>query len=167
MDTLALTSRQRRRLKEQLRSTRDARVYRRTLAVLDVAAGESVSHVADHLGVTPRAVYHWLANYDRDRDPGVLADRVRSGRPARLSEQDRDQLRRLLASSPQEHGYPAVTWTVPLLAKHLRSYTDSSPSADTLRRELQRLDYTWKRPRYRLDPDPEARGKKEANPATH
>ena len=36
---------------------------------------------------------------------------------------------------------------------------------DTLRRELQRLRYTWKRSRYTLDPDPEFGGKKEAHPA--
>ena len=38
-------------------------------------------------------------------------------------------------------------------------------SDDTLRRELQRLRFTWKRSRYTLDPDPEAGGKKEAHPA--
>jgi uncharacterized SAM-binding protein YcdF (DUF218 family) len=37
-------------------------------------------------------------------------------------------------------------------------------SDDTLRRELHRLRYTWKRSRYTLDPDPEFGGKKEAHP---
>ena len=63
MDTLTLTYWQRRRLEQQLRSTHDARVYRRTLAVLEVASGQAVGSVAGRLRVTPRAVYHWLAAY--------------------------------------------------------------------------------------------------------
>jgi len=39
MGTLTLTTWQRRRLERQLRDTHDARVYRRTLAVLEVARG--------------------------------------------------------------------------------------------------------------------------------
>ena|SRR5438128_2271090 len=58
MDTLTLTFWQQRRLEQQLRSTHDARVYRRTLAILEVASGEAVSSVARRLRVTPRSVYH-------------------------------------------------------------------------------------------------------------
>jgi transposase len=167
MDTLTLTYWQRRRLEQQLRATHDARVYRRTLAVLDVAAGQAVACVASRLRVTPRAVYHWLAAYARQRDPAALAEGERSGRPTLLSETDRELLRQLLTSSPQELGYPATVWTVPLLGRHLRQHAGLRPSDDTIRRELLRLDYTWKRPRYRLDPDPELRGKKDADPQAY
>jgi transposase len=167
MDTLTLTHWQRRRLEQQLRSTHDARVYRRTLAVLDVADGEAVSSVARRLRVTPRSVHHWLAAYTRDRDPAALSDRCRSGRPTLLAPPQRGLLRELLAGSPQDLGYPAAVWSVPLLQWHLQQHTGLRPSDDTLRRELQRLDYTWKRPRYRLEPDPEAGGKKEAGPQAH
>lgn len=40
MGTLTLTTWQRRRLERQLRDTHDARVYRRTLAVLEVKSPE-------------------------------------------------------------------------------------------------------------------------------
>ncbi len=46
MTTLTLTTWQRRRLEQQLRDTHDARVYRRTLAVLEVAQGQSVASLA-------------------------------------------------------------------------------------------------------------------------
>jgi transposase len=167
VDTLTLTYWQRRRLERQLRSTRDARVYRRTLAVLGVADGEPVASVAGRLRVTLRAVYHWVATYGRDHAPAALADRDRSGRPRRLTPSDRDLLRELLGRSPQEVGYFAAQWTVPLLREHLTRRTGRPLSDDTLRRELQRLGYTWKRSRYTLDPDPELGGKKEAHPAAH
>jgi transposase len=167
MDTLTLTYWQRLRLEQQLRSTHDARVYRRTLAVLDVAEGELVPVVARRLRVTPRAVYHWLAAYADGHRPDALAEGDRTGRPTLLDQPQRQLLRDLLAKSPQELGYPATTWTVPLLQRHLRGHNGLWASQDTIRRELRRLRYTWKRPRYRLDPDPELRGKKEAYPQAH
>lgn len=166
MEPLTLTTWQRRRLEQQLRSTHDARVYRRTLAVLEVARGEPVSAVACRLRVTPRVIYYWVENYGRDRVPDTLRDLDRSGRPPVLTASDRDVLREVLGRSPQEWGYPAAQWTVPRLREHLAGRTGRRPSDDTIRRALRRLGYTWKRSRYTLDPDPEFGGKKEAHPAT-
>ncbi|WP_439630633.1 helix-turn-helix domain-containing protein [Gemmata sp.] len=165
MDTLTLTYWQRRHLERQLHPTHDARVYRRTLAVLEIADGEPVASVARRLRVTPRAVYHWVATYGRDHAPDALPDRDRSGRPRLLTPSDRELLRELLGCSPQEMGYFAAQWTVPLLRGHLTRRTGRPFSDDTLRRELQRLSYTWKRSRCTLDPDPEFGGKKEEHPA--
>jgi hypothetical protein len=61
-------------------------------------------------------------------------------------------------------GYDAVNWTVPLLQEHLRTCAGRWLSDDTIRRELDRLGYTWKRFRYVLPPDPE-REKKTRHPA--
>lgn len=167
MESLTLTTWQRQRLEHQLRSTHDARVYRRTLAILEIAGGEAVTSVARRLRVTPRVVYYWLANYTRDLTPDALRDRERSGRPTVLKDSDRDLLRDLLGRSPQELGYPATQWTVPLLREHLAGRTGRRPSDDTVRHELQCLEYTWKRSRYTLDPDPELGGKKEADQAAN
>lgn len=164
MGTLTLTTWQRRRLERQLRDTHDARVYRRTLAVLEVARGESVPAVARRLRVTPRVVYYWVEAYTRGRDPDALRDRSLSGRPGLLTREDRLRLLELLRRSPQDLGYFATEWTVPLLQEHLARYFGRHLSEDTLHRDLHRLDYAWKRPRYILNPDPEMRGKKEAHP---
>lgn len=61
MSELNLTRWQRLRLQRQLKWTRDARVYRRTLAILDYDRGESVSHIARRLAVTRQTVYNWVA----------------------------------------------------------------------------------------------------------
>ncbi len=164
MDTIPLTAWQRRRLQRQLRAARDARLYRRTLAVLEVARGEPVASVARRLGVTPRAIYYWVAAYAHGYDPEALRDRDRPGRPAVLTEADRGLLRQLLlGQSPQELGYFATAWTVPLLQDYLARRTGRRPSDDTIRRELQRQGFVWKRPRYALAPDPELGGKKAAD----
>jgi transposase len=129
--------------------------------------GESFAAVARRLRVTPRAAYHWVAIYSRDRAPDALAARDRSGRPRLLAESSRQLLHELLGRSPQEFGYLAARWTVPFLREHLADRTGRSFSDDTIRRELQRLRSTWKRSRYTLDPDPAFGGKKEADSAAH
>jgi transposase len=165
MDTLTLTAWQRRRLQRQLRMTHDARLYRRTLTVLEVSQGQPVAAVARRLGVTPRAIYYWLGNYAQAHDPAALLDGDRPGRPALLTKADRDRLRDLLLSrSPQELGYFATDWTVPLLRDHLAHRTGRWLADDTIRRELQRQGFVWKRCRYALDPDPELWGKKATHP---
>jgi transposase len=159
MSELKLTAAQRRRLQAQLRRTRDTRVYRRTLAVLEVARGRPIRQVAEELEVTRQSVYNWVEVYSQAHDPAALLEGQRPGRPSLWTEGCQEALRGLLGQSPQRLGYPAVNWAVPLLQEQLQRCTGQRLSEDTIRRELHRLDYRCKRPRYALDPDPEVEKK--------
>jgi hypothetical protein len=130
MDTLTLTYWQRRRLEQQLKSTHDARAYRRTLAVPSVAS---------RLRVSARSVSNWLAAYAQDRDrpadrhrprPGPL---VAGGLPTGVGLPLR-HLDRAPAAA-----VPGTSQRRPGLGGHLRQ-------------QIQRLGYAWKRPRHRLGP---------------
>lgn len=165
MSRLKLTYWQRRRLRQQLGTTSDARTYRRTLAVLELDRGRSAADIAAMLGVTRQGVHNWAATFARDLDPGSLADDPRSGRPRLLAEPTQRSLRSLMKQSPQGRGYPDTDWTVPLLRRELENSAGVLPSDDTVRRLLHGFGYVWKRPRYVLDPDPE-REKKTPHPAT-
>src|SRR5512142_3006121 len=155
MSRLNLTSWQRRRLRRQLAETRDARLFRRTLAVLEFDHGRSAADIARMLGVTRKSIYNWVGAYLEGRDPASLEDEPGRGRHPLLDEDQEHLLEALLAASPQDFGYPHVNWAVPLLCEVLEIATEQRVSDDTLRRALHRLDYVWKRPRYDLDPDPE------------
>src|SRR4051795_11976561 len=104
MSRLKLTHWQRRRLHQQLKSTSDARVYRRTLAVLELDRGRSAADVAAMLGVTRQSVYNWAAAYAGDPVPRTLGDEDRSGRPRLLAGGGDAALRTLLGRSPQDLG---------------------------------------------------------------
>ena len=162
MSRLKLTHWQRRRLHQQLKSTSDARTYRRTLAVLGLDHGRSAADIAAMLGVTRQSVHNWAAAFVRNPGPSSLRDEDRSGRPALLAEQTDSLLPSLMDQSPQDLGYPHTDWTVPLLQHQLEKDLGRRPSDETVRRGLRRLGYAWKRPRYVLDPDPE-REKKTAD----
>jgi len=60
-----------------------------------------------------------------------------------------------LEQPPDALGYPSVVWTVPLLREHLATHMEGRVSDTTLREQLHRLGYVWKRPRYVLQPDPD------------
>jgi transposase len=159
------TPAQRRSLKHQLHQTQDARVYRRTLALLEYSRGRSVSAIASSLGVTRRSIHNWIAAYEQSHHPNALVDALRSGRPRLWSEEQQRLLQALLQTSPDRLGYFALNWTVPLLQEQIERATGQKLSEDTIRRELDRQDYVWKRFRYVLDPDPQ-REKKTRNKAS-
>jgi transposase len=154
MSSLTLTRWQRRRLQRQLHDTDDARLYQRTLAVLEYSRGRSVAEIAQMLGVTRQSVYNWTGTYAQTGDPRSLVDAPRSGRPSVWTEELHALLRSLFEQSPDQRGYFAVNWTIPLLQEEIEHCTDQRLSEDTVRRELDRLGYVWKRSRYVLDPDP-------------
>jgi transposase len=163
---LDLNAWQRRRLRSQLHQTQDARLYRRTLAILEVAQGQSPTQVAQTLGVSRRMVYYWIEDYTQRHDAADLILDYSPGRPTLWTEESRTLVQELLTRSPSERGYYAMNWTVPLLQEELQHATGICFSDDTIRRELHRLGYVWKRPRYVLDPDPEVEKKTPHSPAS-
>jgi len=165
MDRSKLSSRQRRRLRQLLREATDVRLYRRVLAVLEFDGGKTAAEIARMLDVTRQSVYNWVDAFAEAGDPAALTDSGREGRP-RLLEEYGDALSELLATSPQDLGLPHVGWTAPLLRQALQRGTGRAVSGRTVRRELVRLGYAWKRPRYVLAPDPE-REKKTADQASN
>jgi transposase len=138
----------RRRLGKALRETHDLSLFRRVQAVLRVAEGSSVAEAARQAGVNRSSVHRWIELYLPNHQPEDLLDRPRSGRPREADDLDQELLAAILAQEPQQLGYRATTWTVPLLATHLREECDCPVSARTVRRRLHEFDYGWKRPRY-------------------
>ena len=144
----SFTRADRRRLTRALRAATLARVYRRLEAVLLVAEGCPVSEAARRVRVQRTSVQRWVARYLAVRDPGALADQPRTGRPRVVGGLTARRLAATLARDPRAAGYRATTWTVPLLASHLRERYGCAVSPRTLRRRLRALGFRWKRPRY-------------------
>jgi transposase len=163
MSILQLTSYQRHRLCDALSTTDDASYYRRLLALLELDRGRSLAEVAEALGVTRQSVYNWARAFRRAPRPATLDDHYGAGRPTVWTAELQALLQSCFRQRPDELGYAAVNWTVPVLQEHLERCTGLWLSDDTIRRELQRLRYVWKRYRYVLPPDPE-REKKTADP---
>jgi len=136
----------RQRLLQALAQTHDARLYRRLRAVAEVAEGQPITVVARRARVARSTVHRWIKRYRAEQGPEALAERQRSGRPRVALALTDDRLPQLLTSDPRQFG-DTTTWTVPLLAAHLRAQ-GVAISPRTLRRRLRAARFRWKRPRY-------------------
>jgi len=155
------TEAQRQELEASLVSVNTVRMFRRLLALLEVDQGRSVRDLAQELQIDRRSIYRWIERFGAEGKPGALEDRPVSGRPPKWNEQLEDWLQSALARPPLEIGYPANTWTVPLLQGFLGFHLPQPEiSTRTVRRHLKELGYVWKRFRYVLTPDPEGEKKR-------
>jgi transposase len=164
MSRLGLTSSERRNLRQHLHDTSDAHLYRRLLAVLEFDHGTSVSELARLLNVSCQSIYNGIDRFCQQRQIVGLVDQYGIGRPTLGTDEALAWLRALLSSSPQSWGYFANDWTVPLLQEQWQRCTGQTFAEDTLRRQLPRLGYVWKRGRYALIPDPELEKKTTDSP---
>lgn len=166
MSDYPLTASQRSLLEQQLRETKDADLFRRTLAVLEAADGRPIAEIARLIRASRPSVYHWLERFRSTPGPGGLVDHRGSNHPTLWTDERQALLAASLEQPPDHFGYQAVVWTAALLQEHLARCGGIRPSERSIRRELRRQGYVWKRPRYVLDPDPEAEKKKSDPPRT-
>lgn len=128
--------------------TREAvgRVAMRAQMILLSARGYSAPRIAEIQDVAKVTVYKWIDRFD-EHGPEGLYDQAREGRPRKLGPDAEAELERVLEGPPTEEGYDASRWTAPRLARHLERKLGTEVHPDTVRRALQRLEYSWKRPR--------------------
>ena len=112
----------------------------------EVAQGQPITVIARRARVARSTLHRWIKRYRAERTPVALAERQRSGRPRVALALTDDRLHQLLTSDPRQFGY-TTTWTVPLLAAHLRAQ-GVAISPRTLRRRIRAARFRWKRPRY-------------------
>lgn len=164
MSEIQLTAAQRQALRACLEAPPSTGFYRRAVALLALDEGQPVGAVAELLGVSRQSIYNWVQAYQQSPRPEALRDRYRGGRPTLWTEQRQALLEQGLRHRPDALGYTGANWTVPLLRTYLHDQTGGWLSEDTIRRQLDRLGYVWKRFRYVLPPDPQ-REKKTRHPA--
>lgn len=144
---LGLTAYDRRKLERALWEAREARHFRRLLAIKLIAEGKGPGEAAHLAALSRPAVYFWLERYLAERTPSALLDAPRSGRPRKAPRLTFKRLRKVVRGSPEKAGWASHGWTVPLLCTHLKR-KGFEVSARTLRRRLHEAGLAWKRPRY-------------------
>ena len=103
MKAWRLTAAQRRTLERELARARDAALFRRILALLEVDAGCPVGQVAQRLRVNRRSVQRWIARYRRQPNVETLRPQPGQGRPRRWDPALETRLE--LALSPPANGF--------------------------------------------------------------
>ncbi len=132
------------------------RVAVRAHIVLLSSRGRSASEIARIHDVTGPMVYKWFDRFDEE-GPSGLYDRDRDGRPKKITDEVEAEIERLLEGDPTDEGDNATRWTTDRVAEHLDQELGANVHPETVRDALDRLEYSWTRPRRELPPtDPEA-----------
>src|SRR3954452_8235518 len=97
------------RLQDEIRRSEESRYGHRLHGVLLVAQGLTCPEVAHLLGDAPRSVEYWVHRYEREGLAG-LTEGERAGRPSRLSEQQIQEVNRVLRAQPSAAGMRVNLW---------------------------------------------------------
>jgi transposase len=76
-------------------------------------SGMKQAHVARKMGVNRRTVYDWKKRVDNDHD---FRNRKKKGRNSRLTDKQKEELKRIIDSGGTSCGFPTDLWTLKRIA---------------------------------------------------
>ena len=159
-----VTSEQRDELEHALVHDTHTEVRVRCQALLRLADGKRVIEVAAVSDVTPHTVYAWHKRFQGGGIP-ALANKPRSGRPRKWTQEYLDKLAEVSGTDPKLLGYDFTLWTLERLAAHLAVVTNIELTPRSLNDLMEREGYRYRRPKYgvRHLQDPQAVEQARAN----
>ncbi len=137
---IELSESERDQLQRIIKKGSDWRERDRAQTILMLSNGQTVVAIAEQQGVKPEAIRERRRKWWKN-GMNSLPDQPRSGAPSKLTDAHRSQLKEWIDAEPL---------TCRALVSRLTVECDVTISAGTLRNELKRMGYVWKRTRYSL-----------------
>jgi len=141
---------------EQLASTEQAinhsplpEVRQRATAIRLLHLGHKPEGVAEMVAVGTSTVWTWHRRY-RAKGLEGLANKPKSGRPAKADANYLDEVERTIDTDPPDLGYAFSVWTINKLRKHLAKPTGILLSYTRFRALLSKHDYVYRQPKHDL-----------------
>ena len=126
-----------------------AELERRRLRAIDLLRRDVPVHVvAERLGVDRRSVRRWKGAHRRQGRAGLRA-RPASGRPPKLTPQQRQRLTRLVIAGPEAAGYRTNLWTCRRIVDLIREQFEVVYHPDHVGRLLRACGLSPQRPQPR------------------
>ncbi len=149
-------------LQDEIRRSEDSRYDHRLHGVLLVAQGMTCPEVAQLLGDAPRTVEYWVRRFEQDGFGG-LTEGARTGRPARLSEGQLEEMGRVLREPPTAVGLSPNLWDGKTLSFYLGQRYGIDLGVRQCQRLFRQLEFRLRKPRgvlAKADPERQAAHKK-------
>lgn len=124
-------------------------VRQRATAIRLLHLGHKPEAVAEMLAVAPSTIWNWHRRY-RAKGLVGLADRPKSGRPAKADAAYIEAMDTTLATDPRTLGYGFSVWTTNKLRLHLAKLTGILLSYPRLRALLRKQGYVHRQPKHDL-----------------
>lgn len=125
------------------------RLLLRVQGILMSLDGHTTGDIAHQLKVHRSTVPLWIEHWNRYGEEG-LWEGHRGGRPAGLTESQRQKLADILDSGPVAYGLDTGIWTSPLVSQIVRDEFDVGYHPGHVRKLLRQLGYSVQRPTTRL-----------------
>ena len=136
-------------LLQEAEAESDLKLWRRCRSVLDYIDGRTAIAISDELGVSRSGVTKWLAWYDAMGAEGLRSAKS-TGRPARLTEEQREELAKIIEAGPQSAGLTSGLWIGPAIGDLIRRKFGVKYHRQYIPRLLHDLGFSVQRPRKRL-----------------
>lgn len=131
-------------LEDAAQNASDADVRLRARALLHLAGDDGYRSAARAVAVNESAVRKWHAAYRAEGVEG-LRTRERPGRPAKLTQTDRERIEQALAQPPQTVGFTGDTWTARSLNQYLQLHSETRVSDWTIWAVMRDMQRAWAR----------------------
>ena len=118
----------------------------RLYAVYQVSKGKSSRSLAELYNVSFKQICSWVERFDRE-GPDGLRDKPRSGRPARMTEAQYQDLQSVLLRSPEEFGYNTANWSAPLVRDYIQREYQIEYKQSNIYNLLRKLGFSYQRAR--------------------
>ncbi len=146
-------------LRREAHADKAPKVALRIQSIMLSLEKHSVSDIAWLLQVHRSSVHSWIQNWNEHGKEG-LYEGHRSGRPAALTEKDREQLRDIVDSGPVAYGLQTGVWTSPIVTKIIEEEFAVSYHHGHVRKLLKEMGFSVQRPTTKLmQADPKRQNK--------
>ena len=136
-------------LRQEAQSEKQPRVALRLQAILLSVQKHGGGQISNLLHVHRSSVYNWIDAWNEHGMEGLLEGH-RSGRRARLQDDQQEQLKDILESGPVAHGLNTGVWTSPLIAQVIEEEFDVHYHPGHVRKLLHQLGFSVQRPTVKL-----------------
>ena len=123
--------------------------YIRRIAVRAIKEKDySPELVADLLGISRTSIYDWLRKYHNEGEEALDTGKAPGAEFVMIPEIDQWLKETILNTTPADHGYDTVLWTLEIIVNLLREYFDLWVSDATVRLHLHHLGLSCQKPCY-------------------
>lgn len=136
-------------IREYFRHNEESRFIHRLHGVLLFISkeDESCDSIGALFGNSPRSVSNWVKKVNETGNIEVLRDKPRSGRPPRLSEKQKEELKAILQKSPDQSGVPTNIWDGKSLSFYIKNRYGIELKVRACQKLFHELGFSLKRAR--------------------
>lgn len=128
----------------------DSRMVKRISVLLDFSRGDQPDAIAAKHGIAVSSIYAWLKALLTE-GLSALKPQWRGGRPRKLTDQQRQQLRQWLQAGPQAAGYPCGCWSALVIQDLIQREFGVLYNAHYLCELLKNLGFSYQKARFVSD----------------